>query len=344
MKSLITLLANIVFVVFLNGNAQAGNLHYCIENANWSESPVARSDLRDTTLAVKTSSGNYAVIKVKSGDDLFIERLDLFTSQGAAIAGWNSLKIQSSYTFDLDSGGQDSSGADLWWQGVRPGVHNLNAQNGAMISVCNMPQNNNGNLNTLSTANNRVHTVDTSNNTLAQPINNGMTVSPDLDNSTASGQSKPSNPSSSNSNSNRPITNWDFWMDTTEETARKGKCTVGPNLTRCPPSYCESDKHCQFGHRWGLNFWDQEYYGFCIQNECRENREIGLDPNGSMCKSNYECNNKNFEGNCELGQCRSIPRQSCDTPGAMHVCVTIDGKQGKASCREWHKLGTCLEF
>lgn len=145
---------------------------------------------------------------------------------------------------------------------------------------------------------------------------------------------------------------WAFLADTSEEAAGKGRCSYLWNLKRCLPEYCQSDAHCQFGHFWGNNYWDQEKKAVCIYNECRE-EEFPLvpddTPDGWGCRQNADCDNRNFTGDCVPDKtsprgatCVSFERKSCLAVGRYEACITLDGRIGKAQCREWKRLGTCV--
>ena len=58
-------------------------------------------------------------------------------------------------------------------------------------------------------------------------------------------------------------------------------------------------------------------------NECVEGTlgELTLDPSGSACTKNCECNNQAYTGACVSGSCQAFKREPCPTPGGKGVCV-----------------------
>lgn len=146
---------------------------------------------------------------------------------------------------------------------------------------------------------------------------------------------------------------WAFLADTSEEAARRGKCGALWELARCLPRYCQSDAHCQFGHFWGDGHWDQERKARCIYNECREDELDDLIAYGYACYWNFQCSGRDFEGECVNnspdydgenvgGFCDSYQRKTCHGVGKYEPCITLDGRIGKAECREWKRLGSCI--
>ena len=347
-----TKLISLALLLLLSGYSWANNLPECIKYAKWQQTEISRTDLRETQLAIKTNQGNYALLNIRSGDALIVDKMELYSQYGEVINHWQHISVGSSYSFDADLGQVSSEGSDFWWQGIRAGVNNLVPQSGVSVYLC---------------TGNEANTINTNTNSNTITVNNSATVRdgviadttmvfqdrPKENNQPANTSNTTTKPPVNNENPmNKPNRNKKFWQDkwdtlvsTKEEDARKGKCHAGWDLNRCPPSYCEIDKHCQFGHYWGVGIWDQEFDGLCIQNECKENKDTNLDPDDSPCRQNAQCNNMNFEGYCDSNkQCVSTPRKSCDTPGADEICITPDKKSGHAVCRDWGKLSTCIEI
>jgi hypothetical protein len=324
-----TLCGLVIALLILPGAARQNDVPACFQGANWSTNAISRDDLATAQVAVWTNQGNLALMTVRSGDTLWVDSLRVYNGVGQLLLSRDGLSIRGSYTFDVDTGTEASPDADVWWNAIRPGVNNLEPQNGARLFLCPGPP----------SAPSPPPVYDPP--PVAAPPPSGAAAPP-------AAPPPPADPAPPAPTRIKGKTRaewqaiWRHNADTSEDAARGGACSTWPDLTRCPPDYCETDAHCQFGHYWGLGSWDQEVYGFCVEGECREDREMTIDPNGSPCNHTWECDNRNYLGECEQGRCVSQARRNCDTPGADYPCITPDRKQGFATCRDWGKLGTCI--
>lgn len=118
----------------LNRSFEYINFHE-IKSTAMSTNRIERGELRSRTVLARTNQGNYAKLQVASGDDLLITRIHVYNRTGCIILTKSNVKVRSSYSFDIDSGRETSSGADFWWHGVRPGVHYLESKNGARFAL-----------------------------------------------------------------------------------------------------------------------------------------------------------------------------------------------------------------
>ncbi len=103
--------------------------------APYSTAKISRATLRAAIVFFKTTSGRFGVAEAYAGDNLTLRNLRVYNSNGSMHLTLNSLVIRSSYLCDLDTGRETSTGADFWWEGVRPGVHFLVPRNGATACV-----------------------------------------------------------------------------------------------------------------------------------------------------------------------------------------------------------------
>ncbi len=84
--------------------------------------------------------------------------------------------------------------------------------------------------------------------------------------------------------------------------------------------------------------------GVCVEGECKRSSQT-IDPDGSPCTYNLNCNNKDYEGLCMAGTlCRSVARARCSEPGRVVQCISIDGSRtgGTAVCGNDGRVGDCL--
>lgn len=68
-----------------------------------------------------------------------------------------------------------------------------------------------------------------------------------------------------------------------------------------------------------------------------------LEPEGSPCTKDCECNNQGYEGYCINEVCVSLKREVCDSPGRKETCDVQDkfatkagtcGKSGERTCKD----------
>ncbi|HAA55688.1 MAG TPA: hypothetical protein DCE42_13075 [Myxococcales bacterium] len=68
-----------------------------------------------------------------------------------------------------------------------------------------------------------------------------------------------------------------------------------------------------------------------------------LEPDGSPCTKDCECNNQGYEGYCINEVCVSLKREVCDSPGRKETCDIQDkfatkvgtcGKSGERTCKD----------
>lgn len=104
-------------------------------NAPYGVAKISRTDLRSAIVFFKTSAGRYAIAEAYAGDNLSLRNLKVYNANGSVHLTKSSLIIRSSYLCDLDTGAETSNNADFWWEGVRPGVHNLVPRNGAKACI-----------------------------------------------------------------------------------------------------------------------------------------------------------------------------------------------------------------
>tara|TARA_B100000609_G_scaffold189334_1_gene176274 strand:+ start:30315 stop:33281 length:2967 start_codon:yes stop_codon:yes gene_type:complete len=59
-----------------------------------------------------------------------------------------------------------------------------------------------------------------------------------------------------------------------------------------------------------------------------------LDPNGSPCEKDCECNNQRYTGKCESGTCKALKRGACDDQGKKQTCIPkADCQTGTQICQ-----------
>jgi hypothetical protein len=102
-----------------------------IKNTPMNVNIIPRSGLRSRIVLARTNLGNYAKMQLASGDDLYIERIEVYNPSGCIMFEKFNLKVRSSFSLDIDTGVEKSAGADFWWHGISAGVHELVPQNGA---------------------------------------------------------------------------------------------------------------------------------------------------------------------------------------------------------------------
>lgn len=106
-----------------------------LANAPFNTTPISRPDLRAAVLFLKTAAGRFAVTEAYAGDNLYLRNLRVYNPDGTVHLEKDSLVVRGTYLVDIDSGSETSSGADFWWQAVRPGVNNLVPRNGAKAVI-----------------------------------------------------------------------------------------------------------------------------------------------------------------------------------------------------------------
>ena len=108
-----------------------------MQAASYSTASISRALLRDRILLARTQLGNYAKFQVKSGDNLLISRLTVYSPSGCIVQLATNLVIHSSFCCDLDHARESSiaGGADFWWHGISAGVYFLEPQNGATFHL-----------------------------------------------------------------------------------------------------------------------------------------------------------------------------------------------------------------
>lgn len=103
--------------------------------APYNSTKISRTALRAAVVFFKTSSGRFAVAEAYAGDNLFLRNLQVYNANGSLHLSKDALIIRSSYLCDLDTGREISTNADFWWEGVKPGVHNLVPRNTAKACI-----------------------------------------------------------------------------------------------------------------------------------------------------------------------------------------------------------------
>ena len=144
--------------------AEAEELPSCLQFAmtKWSSIPVSRNTVAErggeVFIAIKSTKGNLALIKVKSGDNWLIDTLDLYkptgilgpSSSGSSttvplgkiytgdkILSKTHQTLKSSFMLDVDTGKMTTStDADIWLKGISISGEQLKPVNGAQIFFC----------------------------------------------------------------------------------------------------------------------------------------------------------------------------------------------------------------
>jgi len=126
----------------VEARAQSGEavVPNCVTSANWSSDPIPGQDLwasggpGGVYVAVRTNSGNSALLSLSALDTLVIESLELFDANGALISTKEYLDVPAGTTFDLDRGtAATDATADVKWN---TGPKSLEPVNDAMVYSC----------------------------------------------------------------------------------------------------------------------------------------------------------------------------------------------------------------
>jgi len=115
--------------------AEAENVPSRLARAPYSTSKISRTRLRAAIIAMKTSSGRYAVAEAYAGYNLYLKNLVVYNSNGTIHLKKEKLVIRGTYLCDIDSGRETSNNADFWWEAVSSGVNNLVPRNGAKACI-----------------------------------------------------------------------------------------------------------------------------------------------------------------------------------------------------------------
>lgn len=81
------------------------------------------------------------------------------------------------------------------------------------------------------------------------------------------------------------------------------------------------------------------------------NRKLSLDPSNTPCAHNSECSNDRYVGVCRVGQCDSLGRASCETPGRVEACIRsvgVEHYRGVRVCKPSYlsgkRWGDCVRY
>ncbi len=104
-------------------------------SAPYSTDRIGRAALRAAVVLFKTSRGRYAVAEAYAGDNLYLHNLRVYNPDGSVHLTKDTLVVRGTYLCDLDTGREQSSDADFWWEAVSPGVNFLVPRNGAAACI-----------------------------------------------------------------------------------------------------------------------------------------------------------------------------------------------------------------
>jgi len=115
--------------------SESENVPARLSRAPYSSSKINRSSLRSAIIALKTSSGRYAIAEAYAGYNLYLKNLVVYNNNGSIHLRKERLVIRGTYLCDIDSGRETRNNADFWWEAVSSGVNNLVPRNGAKACV-----------------------------------------------------------------------------------------------------------------------------------------------------------------------------------------------------------------